>query len=126
MKKKTHGELLTPTELMLLQGNYILGYHSEQRLLQRSDFVCYNKEGKIDYCLTMSNISKAIKNNVLAYYNTDGSINVAINRWEYFVFVWDNKMRKYVMVTFKEKSHNNIDIFKKRELAVKGYDRKEN
>lgn len=63
-----------------------------------------------------------IRVRLLAYFNTDGSVNIAINGFEYLVVSLDRF--PYRVVTFKEKSHNGIDIYSKRCLAQMGYCRK--
>ena len=60
----------------------------------------------------------------LAYGNTDGTINIQsrLKEQEYFVFapVDDG----YLMITYKENSHNGVSLQRKYELALKGYERK--
>ena len=104
---KNRGQLLEKEELKEIANNFILSEHAKLRISQRFPTL---------------NIRKCILNPVLAYWNTDGSINIALNRFEYLVFV--KKGYKFLIVTFKEKSHNGIDIFQKRKLALAGYSRK--
>ena len=59
----------------------------------------------------------------LAYINTDGSVNVAITPYDYYVFDLSNDEKSWVLVTFKEKSYNDISIFEKLKLAQKGIGR---
>lgn len=68
-------------------------------------------------------IKKAILNSFFSYKNTDNSYNVAINEYEYFVFKF-NEDNQPIMITFKEKSHNDITIYDKFIMALNGYDRK--
>ena len=95
------GELLTAEELQDIAEHYILSKHAEQRITERHPDI---------------DVKKAILNPVLAYYNTDRSINIAINGYEYIVIA----PYEYKVITFKEKSLNGIDIFAKRELAMQG------
>ena len=99
------GELLNEEELKEIAECFIISRHAKQRIAER-----YNN---ID-------IKKAILNPVLAYYNTDGSVNIAINGFEYIVI----SQYDCVVVTFKERSFRGIDIFAKREMAVAGKGRK--
>ena len=99
------GELLTQTELEEIAERFIISRHAKQRITERYSNI---------------DIKKAILNPVIAYYNTDGSVNIAINGFEYIVI----SSYDYVVVTFKERSFRGIDIFTKRELAVAGKGRR--
>lgn len=100
------GELLTTEELQDIAEHFTLSRHAEQRIAERHPDI---------------DIRKAILNPVLAYYNTDSSINIAINEYEYIVIA----PHQYKVITFKEKSLNGIDIFTKRRLAMQGKKRYE-
>ena len=95
------GEMLTTAELKEIAENFSLSRHAEERITERHPNI---------------DIEQAILNPMLAYYNTDKSVNIAINKYEYLVVA----PYTYKVITFKEKSHNNIDIFAKRELAKQG------
>ena len=105
MRKLNRGQELTAEELREIAEHFVLTKHARQRIAERYPDI---------------DIRKAIIHPLLAYYNTDGSINIALNSFEYIVIAPDS----YSVITFKEKSLNNIDIFAKRELAIKGYGRK--
>lgn len=106
MTVKYKGELLTTEELKEIAENFTLSKHAEQRIAER--------------CPEL-NISKAILKPLLAYFNTDGTVNIAVNGFEYLVI--DPKYKPYKVVTYKMKSFNNVDIFMKREMAVQGISR---
>lgn len=107
MTVKYRGELLTTEELKEIAENFELSRHAEQRIAER---------------FADLNIHKAILNPLIAYFNTDGSINIALNSFEYLVIATNQK--PYKVITYKEKSHNNIDVFVKREMAMQGKGRK--
>lgn len=98
--------------------------HAIDRLEQRTNTVVRFDNGSVNYNETIRNIKYKINHRILAYYNTDDTINIAIDRYNYFVFKkgYDNL---WVLVTFKEKSYNDNDIFYKKRLAEIGYARKE-
>lgn len=99
------GELLNEAELKEIAERFTISKHAEERIAERY--------GNID-------IKKAILNPVVAYYNTDRSVNIAINGFEYIVIApYD-----YTVITLKERSLNSIDIFAKREMAMAGIERK--
>jgi hypothetical protein len=102
------GQLLKYNELNEIANNYILTRHAKEMINKR----CPNL-----------NIRRSIKNPILAYFNTDGSVNIAINKFEYLVIALDKF--PYKIITFKEKSQNGIDIFFKRYLAQIGCCRKQ-
>jgi hypothetical protein len=99
------GELLNEEELKEIAERFTISQHAKDRIIER-----YNN---ID-------IKKAILHPVIAYYNTDRSVNIAINGFEYIVI----SPYTYKVITLKERSLNSIDIFTKRELAVAGKARK--
>lgn len=106
---KHRGELLTKNELRKIANNFILTKHAKERIKERRKYI---------------NVKRTIQNSFFAYYNTDGSINIAINSYEYFVVRYSFKLNKYVVITFKEKSFNDYNIFKKRYLALCGVERR--
>ena len=105
MRKLNRGQELTAEELREIAENFILTKHARQRITERYPDI---------------DIRRAIMHPLLAYYNTDGSINIALNGYEYIVVAPNS----YNIITFKEKSLNDIDIFTKREMAIRGYGRK--
>lgn len=107
IRVRHRGQLLNHNELNEIANNYILTKHAKEMIEKR----CPNL-----------NIEHSIRHPLLAYFNTDGSANIAINNFEYLVVVF-NKY-PYRIVTFKEKSHNGIDVYYKRYLAQMGYCRK--
>ncbi len=101
------GQLLKWYELYEIANNYILTRHAREKIAER----CPNL-----------NIHNAIRYPVIAYFNTDGSVNIALNSYEYLVVSLDRK--PYPIITFKERSLNGIDIYEKRDMAQDGYCRK--
>lgn len=108
MEVKHRGQLLTAEELKEISENYVLTKHAQERIKTRYP--------KLD-------IVHTINNPLIAYFNTDGSVNVALTKFEYLVIATD--CNPYKVITFKEKSHYNNDIYKKRKMAQNGYGRKE-
>lgn len=102
------GQLVGERKLQEIADNYIVGIHAGERIAKRNAGI---------------DIRSIILNPLLAYYNTDGSMNIALNEWEYLVVKRDGNT--YKIITFKEKSHNNINIFEKRKFAQLGYARRE-
>ena len=99
-----NGQILTQKELNIIAKEYKLSHHAQQRYEQRM----YNV-----------NLYKAIKHCLVAYYNTDGTINIAFDRFTYIVV----DPATFIVITIKEKSHNNIDIWHKLDMAKNGKDR---
>lgn len=110
MRKKNRGEVLTQSELLEIASNFIISRHAKDRLLERSDFD------------TVEKIKEKILNPYVAYFNTDGSINIAVDKYNYFVVVERND-GGFLIVTYKEPSLNGIDILTKQSLAKKGKSR---
>lgn len=109
MRNCHKGENLTQDELNEIANNFSLTYHAKQRISERNKNV---------------NLKQVILNPVLAYFNTDYSINIALNEYEYLVVVYKKYINKYLIITYKERSFNSITIFQKQELAKINYKRK--
>ena len=105
LRRLNRGENLTKEELKEIADNFILTVHAKEKIAERHP---------------NTNIKEIILNPVVAYYNTDKSINIALNEYEYIVIAPDN----YKVITFKEKSWYNKTVFDKRDMARNGYDRK--
>lgn len=106
LEVKYNGQVLSQEELNEIADNFVLTRHARQRISER---------------LPGLDIRGLIKSPLLAYYNTDGSVNVALNAFEYIVIGTDSA--PYPVITFKERSHNSINIFQKQRLATKGVSR---
>lgn len=105
LRRLNRGEELTREELQEIADNFILSNHSKEKIAERHP---------------TANIKEIILNPIVAYYNTDKSINIALNEYEYLVIAPDS----YVIVTFKEKSWYSKTVFDKQDMAKNGYDRK--
>lgn len=102
-----HGQKVDEFTLNRIADNYVVSYHASTRINQRNKNL---------------NIKELIRNPFLAYYNTDGSINIAKDRYNYLVVV--RRETDFLIVTYKEHSYNsNHDIFYKQQLALKGIKR---
>lgn len=99
--------ILTPQDLDTIANNLVFTHHAKARTLER--FKTNN----------VSIVKESIKKPFLAWKNTDGTINIALNDNEYFVIKQD--LDKFVVITFKEKSKNEITTSKKFYLAFSGY-----
>lgn len=108
-----------------LKTNFYLTSHAEEQLQKRSHLLVSKANYAIDYVKTKDKIREAIDERVLAYYNTDGTINIAINEWNYFVFAYCEKSNNWALITYKEMSWNSKNIFEKQQMAKQGYERKE-
>lgn len=126
--KNAHGKKISQSVLEHILSNFYLWKHSIEKLKQRSDLVV-EKNGEINKFLTKKNIVEDIRNNmILAYYNTDGSVNIAVDDYIYYVFEYQDENSqhpdKWLLYTYKEPSWYGIDIYEKQQLAIKGVDRK--
>lgn len=105
LRRLNRGENLTKEELKEIADNFILSAHAKEKIAKRHP---------------NANIKEIILNPIVAYYNTDKSINIALNEYEYIVIAPDN----YKVLTFKEKSWYSKTVFDKQDMARNGYDRK--
>lgn len=122
--KKRHGLDVRQKVIDIIKSNFHITEHAIEKMDSRSNLIARYERGRIDYITTINNICNAIDNRILAYYNTDGSINIAVTKWEYFVFEYREDKKLWELVTYKEMSLNGIDIYAKKQLAIDGYDRK--
>ena len=102
------GMLVEEEVLKRIARNFRLSEHARMRLNERGSDVV---------------VSEIVLHPFLAYYNTDGTMNIAKDRYNYLV-VAEKEDGTFVVITYKEKSYNNNDILYKRQLALRGYGRK--
>ena len=114
-RKTTHkkfnkgGQLVSKELLEYISKHYYVGYHASERLKERGQDI--------------TDITKVILNPTLAYYNTDGSINLGVDDYRYFVIIKEGQ--NYKIITFKEtRIEPRVSIYERRELALKGIDRR--
>lgn len=108
---KNRGEELTKQDLEEISQNFRCSRHAKEQLERR----LINGE--------RVSIRKLLKDPLLAYFNTDQSINVALDKFHYAVIVYSEREGFFKVVTWKEDSWNGIDIYKKQELAKQGISR---
>lgn len=109
MRKLNRGENLIKTELQEIANNYYITPHAIQRMSERG--------------LDKRSIKDIILNPLVAYFNTDGSINIAKDEFHYLVIKYNGYFKNYQIITYKEPSLNGKNIFQKQELATKGIHR---
>ena len=100
--------LVGKKKIEYIAHNIIISNHAKNRMEKR-----LNKNKKT--------ICKMILNSPMWYRNNDGTINIAINRYNYFVV--SEKNNKYYLITIKEKSNNKYDITDKFVFAYAGLKR---
>lgn len=110
MRFLKNGELLTKNELYEILNNFYVTRHARKRIYERG--------------IDIKTLKRVIMNPYIAYYNTDGTINIAKDRYNYFVVDWEKERQNFKIITYKEKSKNNIDILEKFNFARLGIDRK--
>ena len=115
MERKISKELVR-----LIKDTFIITRHCKKRILERMYEDSPSPTGKELYEM----IAYDLENNFIAYRNVDNSINIAVNLYEYYVIVYDKRLEKYVIITFKERSHNDITILDKYEMAKQGIRRR--
>lgn len=81
MRRLNRGEILLKEELQEIANHYFITPHAMKRMNERG----LNKE----------DVTKIILNPLLAYFNTDGTINIARNEDHYLVVGYNNYYKKY-------------------------------
>lgn len=109
MRFDAKGENLTKEELNEIKNNFVIGKHAEKRLKERG--------------LETAEIPNIISRPFLAYFNTDGTINIAKDEFHYLVFGYNNKKKNYKLITYKEPSFKKISVIKKQMYAKLGMNR---
>lgn len=107
MRNLNRGENLTKEELQEIYRNLRFTKHSIERLAQRGS--------------TKVEVYNTIKKPFIAYFNTDGSINIAPNNWQCYIIERDRYNDGYVLITYKEEVW--LSMKDKQKLAQKGVDR---
>ena len=87
--KKLHGQDIGSKIYNEIKSNYIISKHAQEQLSSRSDLLVLFDDGRINFGATKRNINNAMDNCILAYFNTDGSVNIALTKYYYFVFAWN-------------------------------------
>lgn len=108
MRNLNRGEELTKEELEEIYYHLYITKHARERLKLRNS--------------NIKQVLETIKNPYLAYFNTDGSINIAPNEWQCYVLA-KNNYGNYSLITYKEEVW--LSMTEKQNLAKKGIDRKE-
>ena len=121
--KQLHGKTISKEVLENIKSNYFLSKHAQEQLKERSEYLISFDDGRINFGATKRKINEALDKNILAYYNTDGSVNIAMDRFHYFVFALNEERGNWTMITYKETSWYGIDIFEKQQMALEGFDR---
>ena len=121
--RDAHGKLVAKGVIEHIKNNYFISSHAQEQLRARTEMLVENEKG-INFFKTKKLINAAIDNNILAYFNTDGSVNIALGDYEYFVFSYNENRDNWTMVTYKEPSWYGISIQQKRKMAIDGFDRK--
>jgi predicted secreted hydrolase len=121
--KKLHGQNISSEVYQDIKDNYFISKHAQEQLEKRSDLLVKLPDGRINFTATKRNINQAMDDYVVAYYNTDGSVNIALNDYNYFVFAWNEERYSWTMITYKEMSWFSITIWDKQKMAIDGFDR---
>lgn len=125
LDKMHAGDEVKIDEVIELLRDCYITKHAIQRMTQRGDLVVYNVDNhKINWRDTFINIKFAIRNSLVSYVNIDidgnKSINCCIDEYNYFVFA-PSQDGGWCMVTYKEPSHNKINVFEKQKMAMNGF-----
>jgi hypothetical protein len=104
MTVRYKGELLSTEELQEVAENLIISKHAKQRIAERHPTL---------------DVYNTILNPVIAFFNTDGTIYIGINKWEHLII--DVKSYGFKLVTIKQRSFTDVTIFDKRDMAVAGH-----
>lgn len=109
---KELGEQLNANFVKKVANNMFLTYHSQDRIAER----CPSLIGQT-LQETLENVAKEIKNCKFAYNNNDGSINIVLQNDYTIVFAFNDKYKKWHMVTIKEHSQNGFSTSDKWIIA---------
>ena len=110
LRKTDKHHILVPRKMIeYIAHNFIITTHARFRILQRS---------------TRNDIRRMILNSPLAWRNTDGTINIAIDYYHYIVV--GEVDGKFKIITYQGRSYNGYSVVDKFVIAYRGIDRKEN
>lgn len=117
------GEEVSPQEIIDILRKCYLTKHALQRMEERGEWVVRGEDGRINFKELFIRLKETIKNSLICYVNIDDkgnkSINVCIDEYNYFVFA-PKEDGQWCMITFKEPSHNKINVFEKQKMARDG------
>ena len=117
------GDTVDNLDVLELCKDCFLTRHAITRMSQRSGLTKYRSDGKLNYKETWDNIRARVRRAVISYVNVDvegkKSINCCIDEFNYFVFA-PSENGGWVMITYKEPSHNKINVYDKQQMAKNG------
>lgn len=116
--KYANGNPVSNGSLIFIVENFELSNPSLQRMKERGIL-----DKNDTYEVAHTKVKRLIYKPFLAYYNTDGSVNICIDKYRYFVFEYHFDEKNYHCVTFKEESHNGFTVLDKQRLAKEGVPR---
>lgn len=118
---KYAGKTVSKGVLHYISDHFELYYHSICRMKDRG----FLKDvPDFDNATIKKVVKQVIYNPYLAFYNTDGTINICIDENHYFVFAYNPDEKNYTCITYKESSKNGYTVNDKILLAKKGVIRK--
>lgn len=112
-QRYSRGHTLTDNDIDAIINNFSISKHAAQRMVERRLFDSLPKD-------IHNQVKRYILNNCLAFWNEDGTANIAIDVNHYFVIQYSYTKSAYVVITYNETSENGYNIFDKRDMAVAG------
>lgn len=110
------GRTLSERDINAITENFEVSKHCIQRMNERGFFT----EG-VPQKDVKSSVKASVINNVLAFWNEDGTASIATDAHHYFVvqFVY-TPVKRYVFLTYNEASSNGYNVFEKKRIAQGG------
>lgn len=116
-QRYSKGHTLTDNDIDAIVNNFTISRHAAQRMVERGLFDTVPKD-------IHNQVRRYISNNCLAFWNEDGTANIAVDIDHYFVIQYSYTKNSYVVLTYNTTSENGYNIFDKREMASAGLSKK--
>lgn len=107
------GRVLSDSDLEAIMNNFTISKYAMQRMVQRGLFDETPSTADLH-----NEVKRYLKNNVLAFWNEDGTANIAVDAYHYFVVQYTYNPKGYTILTYSDVSENGYNVFDKRKIAL--------
>lgn len=107
------GRQLSAADIRTILNNLYISNHAAQRMVERGLFDSHPTSEQLN-----SDVRYYIENNVLSFWNEDGTASIAVDKNHYFVVqLVYTPVKQFVVLTYNETSVNGYTVFDKQKIA---------
>lgn len=107
------GRPLTTGDLRTILNHLHISNHAAQRMVERGFYDSFPTSDQLN-----SDVRYYIENNVLSFWNEDGTASIAVDNSHYFVVqLVYTPIKQFVVLTYNDVSENGYTVFDKQKIA---------